>query len=357
MLIIMLKLLSNKSQLLSRPHLNLFLYKKWSAAPGLAGQIFFIAVITLFTLLISCAGSGGHVSSTSGMDNLKDDQNSKIKIYSNDAPPDNYELLDLITVEHNDKNERYRLAREQVRKLGGDALIVKPENKETTSEFRQTVDLRRPGGFSIKKRGRTVISQDFLVIKLKKQSASKTTFTEPLDSGPVTFAEIIDSTPSRSTGPAPQENENPPKKSAPTGPFRDNGNGTILQKGDNLLWQKCSAGQELTATSCAGSASSLNADDGRNYCRNLHLANKEWRLPTKKEMELLIEKSKSLEESNEFISGEFFPSTPASAYWTSSSYLSEDGIGRYVIDFSSGRNFTYFDDSSAHVRCMAIQPE
>jgi len=63
----------------------------------------------------------------------------------------------------------------------------------------------------------------------------------------------------------------------------DNGDGTIKDKATNLLWQKCAFGQSLDQY-CTGQLQSVYWWDAIEYCKNLQLAGKQWRLPNINEL-------------------------------------------------------------------------
>lgn len=303
-----------------------------------------IAIAVLTALFVSCAESGDYVRSTSAYDQQVAGENSRIKIYSSESPPDDYTVVELITVKHNNKNERQRIARVEAAKRGGDALIAKPEKRETSSDVRQSVDFRQKGGFAIKTIRKVIITQDFLIISHRRQESKNA------------FAKTIDQVPSGPTEPAVSRMppRRPPERKVSSSRFRDNRDGTVYQIGKDLTWQKCSAGQTYEGESCSGKTNNLDALDGEYYCQNLDLANKKWRLPTREEMELLIDTS-SPEDGRAVTYRDVFPSTPADIYWTNSVYDSNDGIARYVIDFSDGTSYAYYIEKPANTRCVAVQ--
>ncbi|HNF15347.1 MAG TPA: DUF1566 domain-containing protein, partial [Leptospiraceae bacterium] len=65
--------------------------------------------------------------------------------------------------------------------------------------------------------------------------------------------------------------------------FTDNGDGTIKDNATNLTWQKCVYGQSLDQ-SCTGQVQSVLWSDAIDYCKNLELAGRQWRLPNKNEL-------------------------------------------------------------------------
>jgi hypothetical protein len=97
--------------------------------------------------------------------------------------------------------------------------------------------------------------------------------------------------------------------------YSDNGDGTVTDIATGLVWQKCSKGQ--TGADCSGGAATTETwANAGTYCSTLTLAGRTWRLPSRQELETLPDYSKS----NPAIDTTFFPSTVASAYWSSTTY-------------------------------------
>jgi hypothetical protein len=98
--------------------------------------------------------------------------------------------------------------------------------------------------------------------------------------------------------------------------FNDNNNGTVTDRLNELIWQKCTIGQNNDST-CTGNGKSYGWKDANNACNTLKLAGRKWRLPTSKELTSLLDK-----ELDPAIDLTIFPNTEAesedySSYWTS----------------------------------------
>ncbi len=65
-----------------------------------------------------------------------------------------------------------------------------------------------------------------------------------------------------------------------SGPLSGTGPGMV--KVGNLIWQKCSAGEN--SPGCSGEASKMTWDSAEEYCRKLDLGGQKWRLPTTAEL-------------------------------------------------------------------------
>jgi len=101
---------------------------------------------------------------------------------------------------------------------------------------------------------------------------------------------------------------------------------TVFDKKTNLTWQRCSVGQEWTeGKGCLGLRTLFNFNAAQG------LKNKVWRVPTKEELETLIDldrKSKGLCPMIDVIA---FPNVESQSFWTSTSI--DDSLALFV-DFS-----------------------
>ena len=74
--------------------------------------------------------------------------------------------------------------------------------------------------------------------------------------------------------------------------YTDNGDGTVKDNATNLVWQKCSAGQNNDA-GCTGTASGIDWKSALAYCEGLTLGGRsDWRLPNLKELLALADRSR-----------------------------------------------------------------
>ena len=97
-------------------------------------------------------------------------------------------------------------------------------------------------------------------------------------------------------------------------------------------------------------ATDLNWQGALQYCRNLTLAGKSWRLPSVNELKSIVDYSKY----NPAINTAFFPNTQADHYWSSSTYVSNAGTRGSSISATASGN----DDKTTigSVRCVADGP-
>lgn len=100
-----------------------------------------------------------------------------------------------------------------------------------------------------------------------------------------------------------------------------------------LTWQRCSAGQSWSGTTCTGSAATYTHEQALAYAKT----QTGWRLPTVKELSSLADKSRS----NPTIDSAAFPATPSDWYWTSSPVVGYSYSAWYVhfnygyVDYNS----------------------
>ena len=128
--------------------------------------------------------------------------------------------------------------------------------------------------------------------------------------------------------------------------FKDNQDGTITDNSTNLIWQKCSAGQN-NDTNCSGTATTSNWSNSLTYCNSLNLAGKNWKLPNINELKSIIDYEKSTSPSS---FANFFPNTPAASFWTSSSNSS--GTAAWFINLSNGSQNNTTKSNLFHLRCV-----
>jgi hypothetical protein len=130
--------------------------------------------------------------------------------------------------------------------------------------------------------------------------------------------------------------------------FTVNSNGTVTDSQSGLLWQQT---LPATYTGCSGRSSIVGdtctwAEAGT-YCTGLSLAGTGWRLPTKAELESIVDYGRY----NPAIDPTAFPSTPATWFWSTSPYVGSSGIA-WSVKFFSGSSYDLDATNTYRVRCV-----
>lgn len=126
--------------------------------------------------------------------------------------------------------------------------------------------------------------------------------------------------------------------------FTDNGNGTVTDSATNLIWQKCSNGQNTT--DCTGTATTVTWANAITYCNGLSLASKTWRLPNRNELQSIVDYTVF----NPSINTTAFPSTLFdSSYWSSTSLTLYANVGIFVYGSVGSAQKSFL----RYVRCVS----
>lgn len=119
--------------------------------------------------------------------------------------------------------------------------------------------------------------------------------------------------------------------------FSSPGDGTVVDSGTGLVWQKVDSGSPTTSVAAASS-----------YCDSLYLGFKaDWRLPSVAELESLVDYSAS----SPYINSNF-GNTGASSYWT---FVTDNYVtsSTFVLNFGSGQiSYVNTSSGSARTRCV-----
>jgi hypothetical protein len=130
--------------------------------------------------------------------------------------------------------------------------------------------------------------------------------------------------------------------------------GLVLDKVTGLIWQReipalyegCSGKNQTAGDSCTW-------DEAKIYCSQLTLAGRSWRLPSRIELESLID----LTESAPAISRDAFPNTPIDKYWSASPAAFT--IGRsdvpmywWFVELVNGHTGAEAASAQSRVRCV-----
>jgi len=127
----------------------------------------------------------------------------------------------------------------------------------------------------------------------------------------------------------------------------DNGDGTITDSSNNLLWQKCSMGLNNDAT-CSGISSTTNWTNSLVYCQGLALTGRTWRLPSARELQSIV----SYATSNPTINASYFPATFGNGYWSSST-SAPTPVNAWYVTFLDGSVYNTIKTALYRVRCVS----
>jgi hypothetical protein len=126
------------------------------------------------------------------------------------------------------------------------------------------------------------------------------------------------------------------------------GQPVVLDAVTDLAWEGCAAG--LSGSDCSsGSASNVNWQAALSYCENLNWGGlTDWRLPCVTELFSILDNSRD----GPAIDPATFPATPASPFWSSSSYAGSSSLAWGVSSSASWDNKTH----ARLVRCVRGGP-
>jgi hypothetical protein len=110
---------------------------------------------------------------------------------------------------------------------------------------------------------------------------------------------------------------------------------TVYDTKTKLTWQRAVASSAMTWA------------NAKSYCTALNLGGSGWRLPSMKELQTIVDKTRS----NPAIDPTAFPSTPSDYFWSSSPVAGyADGV--WSVDFLSGDSLNFVVGDALRVRCV-----
>lgn len=141
----------------------------------------------------------------------------------------------------------------------------------------------------------------------------------------------------------------------------DNGDGTITDKSNNLVWTKCSMDNSNTGVlqSTAANCSNLPAGTGRTWqqaltdCNVLTLTGRTWRLPSINELNSLVDYSAN---ASVRINSTTFPNTVNFGYWASTTFHTTQSNAWYAGFNNGGVSPGYLKTAGFAIRCVASGP-
>ncbi|MBS0619386.1 MAG: DUF1566 domain-containing protein [Spirochaetes bacterium] len=132
--------------------------------------------------------------------------------------------------------------------------------------------------------------------------------------------------------------------------YTDNGDGTVSDTINNLVWQKCSFG--LSGASCSsGSSANSTWQVALQNCNSLSLAGRTWRLPSVNELASLVDAT----QQNPASDAVYFPATVTNNYWSSTTAFSSY-FSAWRINFLNGSISSGGKVGSFYARCVATGP-
>ncbi len=113
--------------------------------------------------------------------------------------------------------------------------------------------------------------------------------------------------------------------------FSDNGNGTISDQATGLMWQQSDSGDPSTGSGQA----SLDWEGALNYCSNLDYGGyDDWRLPNAKELQSIVDYSRSPNTTNSAAIDPIFDVTEIESwYWSSTTHLDHGSRNAVYVAF------------------------
>lgn len=125
-----------------------------------------------------------------------------------------------------------------------------------------------------------------------------------------------------------------------------NNKGIVIDSNTGLEWKKCSEGQSFDAggNTCTGSTVQFSWQAALQRAQEVNVATDvtgglenlgkdDWRVPTKKELDSIIELSCTDPAINETV----FPATSSGSYWSSSQYA-RNSLQAWAVNFNSGND-------------------
>jgi len=145
--------------------------------------------------------------------------------------------------------------------------------------------------------------------------------------------------------------------STPTSRFQEHDDGTVTDSQSNLMWLRCSIGQEWSGTDCVGSAGEFSWSEAQELAkaenaRGTHFYS-DWRLPKLQELATIAERQCR----NPRINLALFPQTPAAAYWSLTLRPGADAQdSAFVLSFGAEGVGFERTDARHHVRLVRSGP-
>ncbi len=134
----------------------------------------------------------------------------------------------------------------------------------------------------------------------------------------------------------------------PDSRYTINADNTVTDIQINLIWQRCSIGQDQTSTTCSGSTTTHNWQDALALASSDTTAGfNDWRLPNVEELRSIA----AINRMSPAINTVAFPNTVSFNYW-SSSPIASFSRGAWSITFGVGDDVINFRSDGFRVRLV-----
>ncbi|MDO5653773.1 MAG: DUF1566 domain-containing protein [Brachymonas sp.] len=131
--------------------------------------------------------------------------------------------------------------------------------------------------------------------------------------------------------------------------FRDNGDGTVTDPRNGLVWKRCAEGYDWRGNACVGNAIYVGWEDAMAGARKSRYLNQgDWRLPTRAELDAVVSPNKQACFNNDFYKGQYAASRtlahPVDKYgfpggfWSNEAKKDKFGTMAWFVSFGNGFN-------------------
>jgi hypothetical protein len=135
---------------------------------------------------------------------------------------------------------------------------------------------------------------------------------------------------------------------SPTNQYRITNDGTVTDLKYQLIWLRCSVGQQWQDGQCRGDIVAAPWDEALGIAKQHNDAGyTDWRLPTIYELSTLVE----LRCHRPAINLNVFPNTPAADFWTSTPFSNNPDMS-WLVHFQYGENHAAMKTSKAGIRLV-----